>query len=150
MKNLLFLATFAIGISTASAQNTTQENTTTAATSSTGAKVVTDNKTESAGSGESLVNPSAKENLKPKVQKIPDGSYGSNRTGQIYSPSNPNYPYDQTGNLVRSKNTEITHPSKKQKAVGTKPAALTPAQTQLTAPAITPTQTKKAASEAKK
>jgi len=59
----------------------------------------------SAGAGESLTSPDGKNEQKAKPMShskknsIPDGRYGTNRSGQVYSPSNPNFPYDRDGKI---------------------------------------------------
>jgi len=62
-----------------------------------GATVAND---RAAGTGESLVVP-GKDQKKPgrENKRIPDGSYGTNRSGQVYSPSNPNFPYRPDGTI---------------------------------------------------
>lgn len=61
----------------------------------------------SAGAGGSLTVANSKEKKSTQKRQIPDGSYGTNRTGLIYSPENPNYPYDKNGNLIKTPGTEI-------------------------------------------
>jgi len=62
----------------------------------------------SAGAGGSLTVENSKKNKEAvrKKRQVPDGSYGTNRTGMPYS-ANPNYPYDRNGKLIQSKDIEI-------------------------------------------
>jgi hypothetical protein len=62
----------------------------------------------SAGSGGSLTVEDSKNQKSDakKKQQIPDGTYGTNRSGMPYS-DDPNYPYDRDGNLIQNKNVEI-------------------------------------------
>jgi len=62
----------------------------------------------SAGAGGSLTVENSKKpkETASKKRQIPDGSYGTNRTGMPYS-ANPNYPYDRNGKLIQSKDIEI-------------------------------------------
>jgi|GEM_PF-6858009 len=43
---------------------------------------------------------------KNKKRQIPDGSYGTVRTGRPFS-EDPNYPYDRDGKLIQGKDVEI-------------------------------------------
>lgn len=43
---------------------------------------------------------------KKEDKKIPDGTYGTNRTGQVFSPSNPNFPYNKDGEITPSTKRE--------------------------------------------
>lgn len=71
-----------------------------------GQGVKTNKPDRSAGAGGSLTVENSKLKKPAKKRQIPDGSYGTNRTGRPFS-ENPNYPYDRNGNLIQNKNTEI-------------------------------------------
>ena len=113
MKNLFYLLFGLSGTIAASAQSEPQHAT--AGTQKTAMDKISavspgaNAASGAAGSGESLTVPQAKANSAegPENKRIPDGSYGTNRSGQVYSPSNPNFPYDKNGKIYPAAKPEV-------------------------------------------
>lgn len=116
MKNLFYLLFGLSGTIAASAQSEPQHAT--AGTQKTEMDKIsavspgatsTNAASRAAGSGESLTVPQAKANSTEASEnkRIPDGSYGTNRSGQVYSPSNPNFPYDRNGKIYPAAKPEV-------------------------------------------
>lgn len=70
------------------------------------AGAVTPNDRSAGANGSLTVENSKKPQAKKEKEKIPDGSYGTNRSGMPYS-DDPNYPYDRDGKLIQNKGAEI-------------------------------------------